>query len=74
MRGYVYLVWVLEASRAGKQPATLRVLTPRTDAETQALLDRMGKVKQRMSGGCCYAVGTLVMNRAGGAGLAGFAG
>ena len=26
----------------------------------------LGEVKQRMHGGCCYAVGSLVVNRGGG--------
>jgi hypothetical protein len=35
-------------------------------ALTRDLPDRIGEVKQRMHGGCCYAVGSLVVNRGGG--------
>jgi hypothetical protein len=59
-----YLVWIFETAHCDS--FTLKLLIPQTDAETQALL---AKVKQRMHGGCCYAVGRLVINRgAGGSG------
>jgi hypothetical protein len=62
-----YLVWIFETAHCDS--FTLKLLIPQTDAETHALPDCMGKVKQRMHGGCCYAVGTLVINRgAGGSG------
>ena len=46
--------------------STVKLLRPETDALTRDLPDRIGEVKQRMHGGCCYAVGSLVVNRGGG--------
>jgi hypothetical protein len=58
-----YLVWVFETYKCEPDCVmTTKCLVP-TDAEMQALPAYMGKVKQRMYGGCCCAVGSLVINR-----------
>jgi hypothetical protein len=72
MRGY--LVWILETaptdcafslaepSNSCFEGFTLKLLIPQTDAETLALPDCIGRVKQGMHSKFCYAVGTMVVN------------
>ena len=58
-----YFVWVFETLHSDS--FTVKLLIPET-ALTRALPDLIGKVKERMHGGCCYAVGSVVINRGAG--------